>query len=321
LSREATVRLNPPIFRGLLLAALLALAPLGYAYYRAEAQPTDKLPVVTSVTVFADMIERVGGERVEVFTLVPAGADVHTFQPTPQDVQRASRARVAIWNGLGLDEVAEDTVASLNIPNLTTVTLSQGIEPLDGDEHGEGEAGQAEGGDGHHEGGNPHLWLDPTLAMRYVEHIRDALIEADPANAASYQEHAGRYLIELRELDAWALQEMSAIPAERRKLVTFHDAFPYLARHFGLEVVAVVLRSPGREPSAQEVADLVSEIKAQQIPTVYREPQFSARILELAARDAGVQVKTLYSDALDSQVKTYTDLMRHNVTSLVEGLR
>ena len=295
------------------LALVVAFTPL--ISPGARAQSAARLPVVTSTTVFVDMIQRVGGDRVEPFSLAPPGADVHTYQPTPQDIQRASGARVAVWNGLGLDETAEHVVAELGIPNLVTATLSDGIEPI----AEEGEVEEAEGNE--HEGGNPHLWLDPTLAMRYVQRIRDALAEGDPANAATYQANADQYLAELAELDAFALREISTIPPERRKLVTFHDAFPYLARHFGLEVVAVVLKSPGREPSAHEVVELARRIREHQIRTVYAEPQFNARILELAARDAGVQVRTLYSDALDDQVRSYLDLMRYNVASLVEGLR
>ena len=294
----------------LLLAALVPLILAG-----ASAQPTRRVPVVTSTSVFTDMIERVGGDHVEVFGLVPAGADVHTFQPTPQDMQRASRARVAIWNGLGLDEMAERTVASLDqADDLITIHLADGIEPILDAAHDD-----EEGEEGH--AGNPHLWLVPTYAMVYVQQIRDSLAEADPDNSAAYHANAAQYLGEIAELGAWALQEVSTIPVERRKLVTFHDAFPYLARHLGLELVGVVLKSPGREPSAQEVAELVSQIQAHQIPAVYAEPQLNARILELAARDAHVQVRLLYSDTLDGNVKSYLELMRYNVASLVEGLR
>ncbi len=301
------------------IAAVFVALALGLLP-RAGAQPTSRLQVVTSTGVFADMIQRVGGDRVDTFSIVPAGADPHTFQPTPRDIQRASTANVAVWNGLELDEVAERAVSALDLPALTTVTLSDGIEPL-GTADGDDEAGtEAEHGHGH-VGGNPHMWLDPTLAMRYVQQIRDGLSTADPANAAAYEQNATRYLAEIAELDAYALRAIEVIPIERRKLVTFHDAFPYLARHLGFEMVGVVLKSPGREPSAQEVVELVNEIQAHAIPTVYTEPQFNARILELAARDAGVQVRSLYSDALDDQVTSYLDLMRYNVDSLVEGLR
>lgn len=309
----------PAIHRISAMAIILiaALLPLAAWQQRASAQTSGRMLVATSTTVFVDMIQRVGGDRVEAFSIVPAGTDVHTFQPAPQDIQRASRAKVAVWNGLGLDQRAEEAVTGLNVPGLTTLTLSDRLEPIVSSED---EDAHAEEGD-EHAGANPHLWLDLTLAMRYVEQIRDGLAAADPQNAAIYQANADRYLAELAELDAWSRGEVATIPPARRKLVTFHDAFPYLARHLGLDLVGVVLKSPGREPSAREVAELVTEIKALQVPTVYAEPQFNARILELAARDAGVQVKTLYSDALDDRVTSYADLMRYNVNSLVEGLR
>jgi len=279
--------------------------------------------VVTGLAIVQDLVRRVGGDRVDVFSIVPPGADPHTYQPTPRDIQSLQGARLAVWNGLGLDETGADLVAEQGLPDLAVVVLSEGITPLAGHEHGH-EAEAAEGEDEHrhaHAGGNPHLWLDPAYAVRYVERIRDALVEVDPANADTYRANAAAYVGEINALDAWAKAEIATIPAERRKLVTFHDAFPYFASHYGLELVGVVLKSPGREPSAQEVAALVTEMKTHQIPAVYAEPQFSARILELAARDAGVQVKRLYSDAFDDQVTTYLDLIRFNVTSVVEGLR
>ena len=309
----------------LALLVALPLAGLGSS----AAQSGQRLRVVTSIVVLADLVQQVGGDRVEVVTIVPPGAEPHTYQPTPGDVQRLLGANVAIWNGLGFDEQAERLVEAQNIPGLTVVHLADGIEPIGALPEGhEGEtpeehaahAGPDEDQDDHG-AGNPHLWLDPTLAMRYVQTIRDTLAVVDPANGATYEQNASQYLARLAELDTWALQEVAQIPVERRKLVTFHDAFPYLARHFGLELVGVVLRSPGREPSAQEIAALVTEMQAYAIPAVYAEPQFNARVLELAARDAGVQVKRLYSDSFDDQVKSYLDLMRFNITSVVEGLR
>jgi manganese/iron transport system substrate-binding protein len=298
----------------LVVAASVVVGPSSPAA-RAQTRP---IRVVTGVAIIQDLVRRVGGDGVEAFSIVPPGADPHTYQPTPRDVQALQGARLAVWNGLGLDETAAELVAEQRLPDLTTVVLSDGITPLaddadsDVDEHGDGHA---------HAAGNPHLWLDPAYAVRYVEAIRDALSEVDPANAAIYQANAAAYIGEIDALDSWAQGEIATIPAERRKLVTFHDAFPYFAGHYGLDLVGVVLKSPGREPSAQEVASLVTEMQRHQIPAVYAEPQFNARILELAARDAGVQVRRLYSDAFDSQVTTYLDLMRFNVTSVVEGLR
>ena len=299
-----------------LVAALAVAASVVVGPYSPEARAQSRpIRVVTGVAIVQDLVRRVGGDGVEAFSIVPPGADPHTYQPTPRDVQALQGARLAVWNGLGLDETAADLVAEQRLPDLATVVLSDGITPL-ADEHDDGHGHEHE-----HAAGNPHLWLDPAYAVRYVETIRDALSEVDPANAATYQANATVYIGEIEALDSWAQGEIATIPAERRKLVTFHDAFPYFAGHYGLDLVGVVLKSPGREPSAQEVAALVTEMQRHQIPAVYAEPQFNARILELAARDAGVQVKRLYSDAFDSQVTTYLDLMRFNVTSVVEGLR
>jgi manganese/iron transport system substrate-binding protein len=314
------------------LALIVAVAAAVVVGGTTSAQPGAQgrsIRVVTGMAITQDLVRRVGGDRVEAFSIVPPGADPHTYQPTPRDVQALQGARLAVWNGLGIDETAADLVAEQGLPDLTVVVLSEGITPLAGDDHDD-EAEAREEGDAEHEGeahghehaaGNPHLWLDPAYAVRYVERIRDALIEVDPANAETYRANATTYIGEIDALDTWAKGEIATIPAERRKLVTFHDAFPYFASHYGLELVGVVLKSPGREPSAQEVAMLVTEMRQHQIPAVYAEPQFNARILELAANDAGVQVKRLYSDAFDDQVKTYLDLMRFNVTSVVEGLR
>ena len=323
----------------LVLALSVALAatvagPIALRVTSAQSAPQgQKVRVITGMGIIKDLAEQVGGDRVEVISVVPAGADPHTYQPTPRDIQAMQGARLAFWNGLGLDDTAADLVTEQNLPDLTVVVLSAGVTPLAGgddheDEDGHGEA-HADGHDddhGHadahaHAEGNPHLWLDPAFAVRYVETIRDSLVEVDPTGGDVYRANAQAYTGKIAELDAWALAEVASIPAERRKLVTFHDAFPYFAAHYGLELVGVVLKSPGREPSAQEVAALVTEIKAHNIPVVFAEPQFNARILELAARDSGVQVKRLYSDAFDTEVKTYLDLMRFNITSVVEGLK
>ncbi|MGE3269191.1 MAG: metal ABC transporter substrate-binding protein [Chloroflexota bacterium] len=306
---------------GVLMVSSLTLGSCAATMARPAAQG-QPVKVIAGMAIVKDLVEQVGGDRVAVSSVVPPGADPHTYQPTPRDIQSMQGARLAVWNGLGLDEIAADLVQEQQLPDLMTVVLSDGIQPLADDD---GDMDEHEGEDAHehahsHAAGNPHLWLDPTYAIKYVGSIRDALIEVDPAGADVYRANAEAYIGQIEALDLWAQAEIEKIPVERRKLVTFHDAFPYFAQHYGLEMVGVVLKSPGREPSAQEVAALVTEIQQHQIPAVYVEPQFNARILELAARDAGIQVRRLYSDAFDHQVGTYLDLMRFNVTSVVEGL-
>jgi ABC-type Zn uptake system ZnuABC Zn-binding protein ZnuA len=157
--------------------------------------------------------------------------------------------------------------------------------------------------------------------MRYVEIIRDALIQVDPEGEVAYRDAAAAYLSELEALDSDVDEAVSAIAPERRKLVTFHDAFVYFAQRYGLEVVAFVIRSPGRQPSAGEIADLVEKIRAEDVPAVFKEPQLRARVLELAAEEADAEVCMLYSGALDSEVDSYVKLIRHNADELVRCLR
>jgi manganese/iron transport system substrate-binding protein len=255
--------------------------------------------VVVSLGLFADFARQVGGDRADVSTLMPAGADPHTYNPPPGRVVRLTEADVVVMNGLGLESPVEDTLKE-NIPSSATlIELAEGLPVIDG---------------------NPHLWLDVRNAIAYVERIRDALVEIDPAGAETYSANADSYLAELRTLDAEVAAAIDSIPSDRRKLVTFHDAFSYLAQRYGLELTGVVVASPGKEPSAKDVANLVNAIAAEDVPAVFKEPQFNARILELAADDAGVEVCTLYSGTLDKKVNTYVKLMRFNASEMARCL-
>lgn len=284
----------------LALVGAAALATLQSGCGGGQDQPeSGNVRVVTTLELFADFVRNVGGDRVRVTALLPPGADPHTYELAPAQVAEITRADVVFVNGLDLEE-ATLGVIERNAPSASpVVTLSEGLTPLDG---------------------NPHFWLDVTLAMRYVERIRDALSAVDPEGAPGYAARARDYLAQLEALDADFRDAVERIPPERRKLVTFHDAFTYLAARYGLEVVAVVVKSPGREPSAADVAELARQIREQRVPVVFKEPQFNARVLDLAARDAGVEVRELYSDALSSAAPTYVEMMRFNLRQLAEGL-
>ncbi len=284
-----------PLVAIALLASVLLIACQG----EEEKGQAAEVKVVVSLGLFADFARQVGGGRVDVLTIMPAGADPHTYNPPPGRVVRLTEADVVVMNGLGLERPVEDTLKE-NIPSSAIlVELAEGLPVIDK---------------------NPHLWLDVQNAIAYVERIRDALVEIDPAGTEAYRANADSYLAELRALDQEVAAAIDSIPSDRRKLVTFHDAFPYLARRYSLELVGVVVASPGKEPSAKDVANLVEAIAAQDVPAVFKEPQFNARILELAADDAGVEVCTLYSAALDKKVNTYVKLMRFNAKELVRCL-
>ena len=295
-----------PLFL-ILTGLLLATAGLGAACGgKGEQTPPKAGPkVVTSIELFADLIRQVGGERAQVTALVPAGADPHTYEPVPSKLVDVSEADLVLINGVGLEETLMDVIKNNVRSGVPIIEMSAGLQVLEAGDQGTG---------------NPHLWLNVRYAMHYVEVARDALIQVDPAGEAEYGANAQTYLAELEDLDRQVEQSIASIPAERRKLVTFHDAFPYLADRYGLDLVGVAIRSPGQEPSAGEVADLARKISAENVPAVFKEPQFNARVLELAAKDAGVEVCSLYSDAFQGDVDSYVKLMQFDASELVRCL-
>lgn len=295
----------------LFIAILLALAGGSACGETSGDTQHDKLRVLTSIALFSDFVRQVGGDRVEVEALVPGMADPHTFQPSPRDVRKIQQAQIIVLNGTGFERVLQDTIERNRSRQTPILVLSEGLRAIQTESEEEPSVRVD----------NPHFWLNPRYAIVYVERIRDGLSTLDPQGAEIYAQNAAHYREQLMDLDREIEAAIATIPRERRKLVTFHDAFPYLAERYGLEIVAVVIRSPGREASAQEVAELSRELRRHNIPTVYKEPQFNARILELAAKDAGVQVRMLYSDALSPEVNSYSALMRYNAQQLVEGLR
>lgn len=280
--------------------------------------PAARLLVVTSLPVFASLVQAVGGDLVEVSALLPPGTDPHTYQPSPRDVEKLARAQLVVYNGGDLDPwMARQIEAAAS--GSRVLALAEGLQPPPQVAHEE-EAIQGTPVEDHEHTVNPHFWLDPDYAITYVQRIAAALEELDPAHADTYRANAERYIADIRTFDAWARQQIATIPPERRKLVTFHDAFPYFAAHYGLELVGVVVLSPGREPSPQEIARLVERIRSEGVPAIFVEPQFNPKLAETIAREAGVKVLTLYSDAAPAGMD-YLAMMRANVTNVVEGLR
>ena len=287
-----------------------------------EAGSGEKVQVAVTISVLQDFVEQVGGDRVEAFSIVPVGGSPETFQPSPRDAGRISEARVVFENGMGLDAWVEDLVESAGNEEQKVVKLSDGLEPLEGEEHAE-EAPKEHGGEHEHAGGgNPHLWLDVANAEHYVERIRDALTEADPDGAEEYEINAEEYLAELEELDGYIKEKAESIPEERRKLVTFHDAFPYFAEAYGFELVGVVLENPEAEPGSREVAEVVRTIEEEGVPVVFTEPQFNTGLADTIAQEAGVEVRELYTDTLveDEAGSTYDAMMRTNIDRISEAL-
>jgi ABC-type Zn uptake system ZnuABC Zn-binding protein ZnuA len=289
------------------ILAPLILLPACESRSPQEPAAPPKLSVVTTMTVLADLIRQVGGDTVEVKALVPPGGEVHTYQPTPGDIKAVAQARIVFYNGAHLEEWIDETIRNAGKPDLPIVVLSQGLPTI------------SEGAEP-----NPHLWLDVANAKSYVEKIRDRLGKVDPAQAGQYADRAKAYLAQLDELDAWVQAEVAKIPPRRRKLVTFHDAFPYFARRYGFTLREVVVASPGKEPSARQLTALARRIRQAEVPAVFAESQFNPKVMEVLAKEAGVKVVTnLYNDSLSDgpEANSYIALMRHNVTQIVNGLR
>jgi ABC-type Zn uptake system ZnuABC Zn-binding protein ZnuA len=298
------------------LALVIVVVAVAAACQASSSNPSPasagaKLAVVTTTTVFGDLVANVGGDLVQVTSLVPRHADVHTFDPKPADVRAVAGARLLVMNGLGLDDWLQKTITNASATGTPLVKLGvdlPGVELLPGEDPGTQ---------------NPHLWMAVPYAMLYVDRIAAALEAADPANKASYDQQATTYKARLQTLDAKIRDEIGTIPAADRKLVTFHDAFPYFAREYGIELVGVAVQAPGQDPSAGEIADLIQAIKAAKVKAIFSENQFPTRLVDqIAAQTGATVVADLYDDALgDPPVDSYVGVIEWDVNELVKALR
>jgi len=303
------------------LSAALLLSAAGCGSDENTSSSEGKLKIVTSLPLFADFVQNIGGDRVEVSSLVPKGADPHTWEPSPSDVQRVAEARIAFANGLNLEPAAIKIIEPNLGDSARLVVLGDkareagvAIAQLPEGFEEEGEQGAPGGG----RADDPHLWMDPSNAKRYVAIIRDALDETDPPGKSFYDKNYEGYVSAINDTETAVRNEVSKIPETNRKLVTTHDAFGYFAAAFGLRIVAFVAPSPSQEASPQDVAKLTDAMKAEAVPAVFVEPQIESegKILRQAADDAGVQICTLYSDSLDDRVSSYIEMMRFNANEL-----
>lgn len=306
------------------MTARLASALAGVVLVLGACQPTvpadsSRVAVVATTTVLADLVRQVGGEEVDVRSLVPAGGEVHTFDPRPSDVTALADADLVVINGLGLDDWVHGLAAEAgsDAPLVALAEELDGVEYIAGgeDEHEEGDEHEGE------EGLNPHLWLDAEYAELYVRRIADELASVDADAAQGYRAAAEAYAQELRELDRWIGEQMETIPDDRRRVVSVHAAFDYFARAYGLELVGAVIEAPGQDPSAGELAALIDQIRELQVSAILAESQFPTTLAERIADETGVTVVPgLHTDALDGTVDSYLALMRDNTERIAQAL-
>lgn len=293
--------------RPLTALALLGLFAAGCDTPAAGAE-SERLRVVSTMSVFADFAQAVGGDLVEVETLVPVGGDPHTYEPTPSDSASISDADVVLDNGLGLspwfEPLADNVQGELVI--LTDGIVDEVVE----------EQGKLD----------PHMWMVPDYASEgYVTAIEEAFATADPESADAYADNAQAYRETLAALDAELAPLIERIPDERRKIVTSHDAYSYFADHYGLEVVGTVIGVTTEEqPSAEAVSRLIDQIRDEGVPAVFVESTVNPDLIERVALDAGVEVgDPLYGDSVGepgSGADDYLGMMRANVDAIVAGL-
>ena len=293
--------------RRFLLASATALALLG-----TPAHAADPLPVTASFSILGDLVRVVGAEWVAVTTLVGPDEDAHVFEPKPSDVKTILGSKLLVTNGLGFEPWAGKLAKSAGYKG-EFVIASKGVKGRAmADEHGHAES-------------DPHAWQDPNNVVLYVRNIATGLSRVDPGGASAYQANAEAYVKELQTLDAWAKEQFAAIPAEKRKVITSHDAFGYFAAHYGIKFLAPQGVSTEAEPSAKQVAQLIRQLQREKIKAVFVENMTNPKLLAQLSKDAGVTVgAALYADALSAPDKpgsTYLQMVRHNVTQLAAGMK
>lgn len=270
---------------------------------------SSQIIVTTSISPLADLIQQVGGDKVTVTNLVPPGADPHDYEPKPEDVRKVAESQLFFANGVGEELYLNKIIQNSGNPQLHTIILSDGL-PLLGKENG-GE-------------GNPHLWLDVKNSEAYAEKIRTALDEIRPANKAYFDQRTKNYLSQLKKLDNWIQAQINTIPPENRKMLVFHDAWPYFAKRYGLTLLRPVVYNVEAEPSAKDYAQLLGLIRQQHIKAIFGEAGFNPKLIQQLAYDTGIKyVGNLYDDTLGntSGATSYIDMMKSDTQAIVAALR
>jgi zinc/manganese transport system substrate-binding protein len=270
------------------------------------AHAQDRLDVVASFSILGDFARNVGGDRVSVTTLVGPNGDVHVYTPAPADAKKIADARLVIINGLGLEGWLPRLVQSAG-SKAPIVIATKGIVPL--------KMGSA---------ADPHAWQSVVNAKIYVADIRDALIAADPADAPIFRTNADRYLARLDVLDREVREAIAQIPPAHRKVISTHDAFGYFAAAYGIEFIAPLGVSTESEPSARDIAGIITDVRTQKIPAVFLENISDPRLMRRISDETGARIGgTLFSDSLtreNGDAPTYIDMVRHNIKTLTSAL-
>ncbi len=300
------------------MSVLAGCLTLAASVLPATAQTADKLKVVATFSILGDMVRNVGGERIEVATLVGPNGDAHVYSPTPADGRRLTEAKIVFTNGLKFEGWIDRLVKSSGT-KAVRIEAAKGVKPLKGEDDGHGH--------GHHhgpDGSDPHAWQSIGNAKTYIVNIRDALIAADAAGRQAYEANASAYLKQLDEIETEVKGLVASIPPERRRIITSHDAFRYFEEAYGIDFVSPQGVSTESEASAKDVARIIQQIRREKIAAVFVENVSDARLMERIAKETGAKIgERVYSDALsepNGPAGTYIDMMRHNIRAFSAAL-
>lgn len=300
----------------LMLSLRSVFFALAVLVINSAAHAESRIKIVASFSILADIAQNIGGERVDVESLVGPDADAHAFDPSPADVSQISRANLIVINGLGFEGWIERLMTSSNsLPKI--VVASDGIAPLHADDDAHGHSHDMNALD-------PHAWQDVSNVRNYAKNIAHALVTIDPDHGAIYDDNLARYDAALVKLDTDIRRAVSAIPAARQKLVTTHDAFGYFERAYGIEMVAPLGVATEAQPSAKDLARIIRQIRDDGIPAIFLETMIDPRLARRLSTESGAKIGgTLYSDALSAKNEaagTYIAMMETNIRELTRAL-
>jgi len=303
--------------RRLLFVLLMALSAgaCGGAPNASATAPNDTYRVITTTSVFADLAKMALGDAAYIESIVPAGIDVHTFQPSPSDVEKIQSADLIIANGLGLDGWIGSLIEASGKGDVDTLLLSGGLDQ---------ESGWVYLSNAETSGAlDPHIWLDPKGGILYVQRIADRVSRDAPDLATRIAVSSAYGVNSIAAVDQDLAAEFAAIELSRRKIVTMHDAFGYFARAYDIKIVGVAVAAPGQDPSAQEIRALIDAIRAAGVTALFSEVQLPSKVLDQIAAETGTTVlQDLYSDALGAApADSYLGLMRTNADAILGAMQ
>lgn len=281
-----------------------------------------KLQVVATTTILGDVVNKIAGEEIDLTTLLPYGADPHTFEPAPQDLAVIAQADLILINGAGLETFMDKILANAR-EGIAIINASEGIDFLSlAGEHLEGQSGTQSAGQTELD---PHVWFDPQNVIIWSQNIARTLGQIDQTHAQVYTTNQQAYQAELENLDRWIQNQVGMLPADRRKLVTDHEVFGYFAVRYGFEQVGAVIPSfsPGAESSAQQIASLEEKIRALGVPAIFVGKSVNPNLAERIATDTGIQIVPLYTGSLtepDGEAGTYIELMHFDISAILDAL-